>query len=132
MRMITLTLHQRFLLFIKVLCLYVRARTSVTTQTTVRNLIAQCTAQHRSGRIHGMPLRTAVNRRLARFLGTLHWTRIERAFREYCTSRGIPVVVVVNDNDADYDTALVAQHAALEEEEDVHNHSSLLSAAAAA
>ena len=63
---------------------------------TAKAVVAECTRRNRMGDTDYMPLQAAVERRLRRSLGEVHWARARHCFDTYVARQGIRTVSVNN------------------------------------
>jgi hypothetical protein len=81
--------RQLCFLFVKILLKYTERTDDHTLRSRAKAVVAECTHRNRLGDTAYMPLQEAVERRLRRSLGEVHWARAKRCFDVYCSRQGI-------------------------------------------
>ena len=87
-----LTRQEMFLVFVKVIFLYIKSKKDRTLQRQVAAVISECTRRNRRGDPDYSPLQDAVEKHLRESLGLLHFTQAKLCFDSYCVTRRIRVV----------------------------------------
>ena len=81
--------QQMFLLFVKILLMYVRRTKDQTLRRRTVSIITECTQRNRQGDPAYTPLMEAVQQRLRDRLGYHHFASAKRCFDVYCERRGV-------------------------------------------
>jgi hypothetical protein len=81
--------RQLCFLFVKILLKYTEKTADDRLQRRAKAVVADCTHRNRRGEADYVPLPQAVQRRLRRSLGEVHWARAKRCFDVYCSRQGI-------------------------------------------
>ena len=88
----SLNTQQQFLLFMKVLFVYLRGIDGDENKRMlkqVKTIVSTCTFRNRLQDPAYTPLMDSVERRLRKFLGQGHWDAVKLRFLDFCTRRGI-------------------------------------------
>ena len=84
----SLDTQQQFLLFMKVLFMYVRG-VDTRALEQVKTIVSTCTLRNRLQDPAYTPLMDSIELRLRKFLGEDHWDSVKLQFLDFCTRRGI-------------------------------------------
>lgn len=85
-----LTEREKFVVFMKIFLKYLKTSGDPNLPIRVKAIVNECTCRHRMGDANYAPLQRAVERRLRRSVGELHWTKAKNCCDRYCRRSGIP------------------------------------------